>query len=390
LAINKNNIRSFNQTPFKQIVLGYLCVFFSFLILYPVFAQKNNKEKLFVSYHENGQLHEKGYLKDIRKNGTWVKYSYSGNLQELINYYEGFQEGYYAEFDSDGKIKREGIYRNGKKTGLEYEFENGKLARKIIWYPATFRPEKDSSTTKRYEEQFDVNERLRQAGYFTGKKKDSTWFYYDDSGRKKAIENYINGKRSGLQERYYINGQIAEHVEFAEGKMNGFRIQLSENGDTLECGKYKDNKKNGYCFEKKLLRLADMGEDLQPFAIKGNYILDKPEGVFEVFYPDGNLAAQENYKEAKLEGKRELFYKNGNLMFRCAYINNKKNGVEEQFYESGLKKSVTPFDSGTINGTQQYFFESGKISEEIFFESGKVKKLIRFFENGKIRNTINY
>ena len=61
----------------------------------------------------------------------------------------------------------------------------------------------------------------------------------------------------------------------------------------------------------------------------------QPEGIWEYFYPKGNIEGRTPYKEGKRDGIEEGFYENGNIEIRTSYKEGNKDGIEEWFDEQG-------------------------------------------------------
>ena len=59
------------------------------------------------------------------------------------------------------------------------------------------------------------------------------------------------------------------------------------------------------------------------------------EGIWEWFYPNGNILCRTPFKEGKEDGIEEWFYLNGNIQIRIPYKNGKIDGIEEWFDEQG-------------------------------------------------------
>jgi antitoxin component YwqK of YwqJK toxin-antitoxin module len=55
------------------------------------------------------------------------------------------------------------------------------------------------------------------------------------------------------------------------------------------------------------------------------------EGLWEWFYPNGNIKWRIPYKEGKMDGIEELFDFNGNICLRTPYKEGKMDGVREWF-----------------------------------------------------------
>ena len=68
-----------------------------------------------VLYYENGQIKSEGnYKKDGALYGRWVEYYPDGRIQKEGSYKDGKQAGKWTEYDEDGNIVRERSFRNGK------------------------------------------------------------------------------------------------------------------------------------------------------------------------------------------------------------------------------------------------------------------------------------
>jgi len=70
------------------------------------------------------------------------------------------------------------------------------------------------------------------------------------------------------------------------------------------------------------------------------------EGLWEVFYPNGNIHYRTPYKEGKMDGIKERFYENGNIKCRTPYKEGKEDGIEEWFNEQGNITKTTLWKNG--------------------------------------------
>jgi antitoxin component YwqK of YwqJK toxin-antitoxin module len=59
------------------------------------------------------------------------------------------------------------------------------------------------------------------------------------------------------------------------------------------------------------------------------------EGLWEWFYPNGNIKCRGTYKEGKMDGIAECFYVGGNIEIRASYKEDKRDGIMEWFDEQG-------------------------------------------------------
>jgi len=150
------------------------------------------------------------------------------------------------------------------------------------------------------------------------------------------------------------------------------------------------------------------------------------EGLWELFYPNGNIKWRTPYKEGKEDGVQEGFYENGNIGIRTPYKEGNKDGIEEWFDEQGnitatqlwkdgklientkpMKKKLTPYikywdngnvwikgqlnSSGQREGLWEVFYESGNIQSRIPYKEGKEDGIQEvFYESGNIQSRIPY
>jgi antitoxin component YwqK of YwqJK toxin-antitoxin module len=80
----------------------------------------------------------------------------------------------------------------------------------------------------------------------------------------------------------------------------------------------------------------------------------QPEGIWEYFYPKGNIEGRTPYKEGKMDGIEEWFYENGNIRWRIPYKEGKKDGIEEWFNEQGNITRTLVWKNGELIETTEH------------------------------------
>jgi antitoxin component YwqK of YwqJK toxin-antitoxin module len=80
--------------------------------------ENGEKDDPQVSYHDNGQLLEKGTRKNGKKDGPWVRYYDNGKLSFKGTYKEGKRDGPWVSHNKDGTVnpKFTGTYKDSKKV----------------------------------------------------------------------------------------------------------------------------------------------------------------------------------------------------------------------------------------------------------------------------------
>jgi len=79
-----------------------------------------------LGYYENGQLKEKGNIKDGKLDGLVERYYENGQLKEKGNIKDGMRDGLYESYYENGQLKEKRNYKEDQLHGLwEYYYENG-------------------------------------------------------------------------------------------------------------------------------------------------------------------------------------------------------------------------------------------------------------------------
>ena len=91
------------------------------------------------------------------------------------------------------------------------------------------------------------------------------------------------------------------------------------------------------------------------------------------YHPNGNvhIKGQLNSK-GQHEGIWEWFYPNGNIQTRIPFKEGKADGIQEVFYESGNIEARIPYKEGKWDGIQECFDEQGNIVETTLWKDGKL------------------
>ena len=59
------------------------------------------------------------------------------------------------------------------------------------------------------------------------------------------------------------------------------------------------------------------------------------EGIWEIFWMNGNIEWRGTFKDGNMDGIVELFYKDGNIHCRTPFKEGEEDGIEESFDEQG-------------------------------------------------------
>ena len=189
------------------------------------------------------------------------------------------KQGIWRENWSNGDLKLETTYKDGKKDGLE-----------ITWY--------------------DHPDCVEQEAFYKDGKLDGSVTHYSKKCRKDFFEMYKKGVKDGVEVEYYNNGYLKAEGVYKNGNLNGYyslydrkgrfsfesrstdaEANIKPNNDTLNNIVYNVFKRNKKW--KKQLIVADLTGSMYPFAqqistwLKLHFTRDSLRQSF-VFFNDGD------------------------------------------------------------------------------------------------------
>ena len=104
---NKIFYKKFSDEPFSGKVEGRFQGFF----------ENGKKTGLWITYHDNGNLNQKGNYKYGNLDGKWFGYHKNGQLSFNVNFKNGIKDGKYESYYENGNLWNKGSYKNGKENG---------------------------------------------------------------------------------------------------------------------------------------------------------------------------------------------------------------------------------------------------------------------------------
>lgn len=158
-------------------------------------------------YHENGQLHNIGILKDGKKEGLWKYYYQDGFLEKSVNYKNGLFHGLWTNYRRYTKIENRKYKRSEVDESIlevdESMYVNGR--RKGVW-------------------KFYRNNKLIKEGYLENKMRQRIWKYYHDNGQLKKETKWKDDEE--IYSRYWDeNGnEIDKEIYYETWGVNGNRV----------------------------------------------------------------------------------------------------------------------------------------------------------------------
>lgn len=178
-------------------------------------------------------------------------------------------------------------------------------------------------------------------------------YIYADTG--KALNRVDKmGRKQGLWEKKYSNGNIRYKGYFRDDKPTGVFKYFYEDNDSLRIlAMYSDNGSVAHVHE-----YYSSGV----LASTGKYVNEKKDSVWKIYDDLQRLEEKDQYKNGKKNGKCMTFYANGNVLESKTWHNDVENGKWRQFFDNGDLKLEGTYVNGKLEGPATFYLPGGNVT----------------------------
>jgi antitoxin component YwqK of YwqJK toxin-antitoxin module len=336
---------------------------------------------------ENGKPMSKGLFINGRADSTWEFYSEEGQLYRRASYKSGTEHGIWTELYADGTVSSSGNYVNGRQDGeWKFYYNDGVLSQKGhykldnahgLW--ESFYPNGKPSVTSTYEHNEPRN----------------LWTSWDEAGNKVYEIDYgTEGKLTiinswspdgkpevkdgnGIYNVYYPNGKIAETGLVKNRMKTGTWKTFFENGNKKEVGHY----------------VGDVYYVDAIWSPDGNVQVEKGEGTFEGYDPEGTLVETGKISGGLREGEWTGYYPLSGkvVMSLTQYAHGEPNGLQQVFFEDGTIQIEGEIANGKREGQWKWYHQNATLESTVDFKAGKKEGVQYFYlDDGTLTRTEVY
>jgi antitoxin component YwqK of YwqJK toxin-antitoxin module len=319
-------------------------------------GKKNGLRKTF----REGELMTETFLNDV-KNGLTTYYYPDGKKKLVVNFVNGFEQGYAREYDQTGNIISITEYKKGFVVSRENINRKDKEGRK-------------QGNWKFFRE----NGMLVQEGTYKNDLKHGYFKDYGPDGKLVQIRKYEDDvlienaeeviKLETLAD-YHPNGKVKISATYRSGVPEGIRREYDETGKVIK----------GAVFRKGI-KIADGITDDQGFR----------QGPWKEFYDDGKTKSEGNYLNGKQVGLWKYFYQNGKIENTGSFNKaGKTEGEWKWYYDDGSIRREESFSNGLSDATMTEYDENGKIIAQGEYVDGREQGKW-MYQYGDIKEEGNY
>lgn len=288
-------------------------------------------------FYPNFDLKWEQYYKHGLRDGFYKEYDEKGNLKVIKKYVNDVEEIMESattplqmqhEYYPNGRIKREGSFRGGKREGTWREFdENGNVTSSQIYQNGRLVQSgvMDTDGTRRGEwVELYPDSTLRSKGLFINGKRSGEWKFYYPGEVLEQVGQYKDGQLDGTWTWYFLSGKIQKQEEFFEGQPDGNYVEYDESGNCIIKGSYFEGMKSGKWIEQ-------CGDE----RFEGEYRNDRQVGEWVSYYSNGKLAFKGSFKSGYPDGEHYYYYTNGRIREIQSYSGGIRNGVWKKYLDTG-------------------------------------------------------
>jgi antitoxin component YwqK of YwqJK toxin-antitoxin module len=301
-----------------------------------------------------------------------------------------------------GKKKYEGLYRHGKREGVQKTWrEDGKLAS-----VERFKDGKRDGLC----EDYDREGFLDEACEYKAEQKHGPCKLYGREGKLREERNYVAGEQRGAWTGYWPNGKVQEKgfldpagkrhglierfredgspdsaTGWAHGEKDGLEREWHANGKVRRESSWQAGKQHGVMRDfHETGQLSSATCYQQGSSVTGlNPCLGKTGSeVVTRAFPDGKPYETTTVKDGKKNGVAQRFERDGALKLSETWADDKLDGPQKLFEKGKLKRQVL-WKAGRRDGAETLYFEDGKVSEETVWKADQRQSHTTWWMNGK-------
>ena len=319
------------------------------------FDKNSNKTGIWKYFYENNRVSEEGPYRNNLRHGIFRFYDKNGNLDKIVRYEFGNEvidnkllnkSEIINQYDDDGSLMIETVYKNGLKNGVSRVYnKNGEIIGGSIYSEGIKISEgiTDASGLKQGPWEYPINDGLiKSKGRYENGFKVDEWLYFnsDNGFYLEQKGNYKKGELDGVWKWYDKTGFIIRLETWDNGL---------EDGEFIEYDSYKNLILKG--FYKNGLRVGEWFYHVNDHKELGDYLNGERDGIWVYNYSDKQK------------------------MFEGVYSFGQKEGIHKEWYSSGILKSNGKYEGGVKNGKWRYYMEDGLLKHTYIYRYGKLWKV---------------
>ena len=97
---------------------------------------------------------------------------------------------------------------------------------------------------------------------------------------------------------------------------------------------------------------------------------NKQDGVWKLYYANGQVKQEENWKDGYYQGLWKYFNQNGQITREVNYKDGEDDGLHRSWYENGQLEMEENYKDGELEGIWKLYYENGQLQIEQNWKDG--------------------
>ncbi|MFN0031334.1 MAG: toxin-antitoxin system YwqK family antitoxin [Flavobacteriales bacterium] len=340
------------------------------------------------TYYPDGGLKSEGNRKSFQLDSTWTFYRDDSTTERCINYLSGVKHGIEQVFDMGAKLKEQYTYAANVKNGeAKFYYPDGSL-----WKKLNYENNKEEGKAMEYAEDGRI---ITLLTYRNG-------FIYSEQ----QINRFNSeGKRTGVWQDLYANGQLKEEGPWTNGLRNGIFKFFDKKGDLDKMEKYDNGElvtADGDATEA-IIDLRKEYDEEGNLKMTGSYSGGKKNGTFREYDKTGQEINGYYYQNDVLlgegmvdslgrrTGQWKLYHNTGEQRAIGKYENGKKEGKWTYYFTNGKTEQQGEYRLDAATGHWEWFFADGRQHRDEYYRKGREDgHAIEYDSTGMVINEGDY
>ncbi len=178
---------------------------------------------------------EQGVVVNGQKDGLWRTYWENGNLHTATEYKNGIKNGMHLEIEKSGSMMLEQEFKNNLPDGLSREYASfGRLKSEDHFKAGVL-----NGIKRVY---YDNGKKQEESNWQNGLKEGTTIWFRNNSDDPTLSYTYHQNSLEGEATIYHLNGRIKSKGYYLNNKENGKWLEYDEEGNLINTKVYEDGK----------------------------------------------------------------------------------------------------------------------------------------------------
>ncbi|HWY98111.1 MAG TPA: hypothetical protein VNY36_03400 [Bacteroidia bacterium] len=305
------------------------------------YNSQGHKEGSWQTFYTNGNIKWEGTYTDGKKDGYFKTYTDAGSLITIDKYINDVLQTDAPElakldvkttYFPDGNVQSKGPMKNNLPFGVHRLYnENGQVVKAEI---------------------YDSGRIMAEGVLDTSGIQQGEWKEFHENGQLKAIGKYLNGVKVGEWKYYYANSKVFEIGKYDQsGRQQGKWMWYFDDGKVRRESNFYNGQEDGDFIE-----YTDTGSVIT----KGQYTEGLREGIW--YYVLGNYKSIGKYTDDQQDSMwKEYYIGNGKVRYEGNYNQGRPDGKHTWYYADGKKEVEGQYTMGTMEDKWRYFDTDGNL-----------------------------